>query len=87
MHATLDLPDGRRLAYHRAAGKAPGVVFLGGFRSDMTGTKATFLEAWARERGRRSCASTTAATAPPRATSSTAPSAAGRATRPTRWRG
>jgi pimeloyl-ACP methyl ester carboxylesterase len=52
MHATLDLPDGRRLAYHRAPGKAPGVVFLGGFRSDMTGTKATFLEAWARERGR-----------------------------------
>ncbi len=28
------------------------MVFLGGFRSDMTGTKALFLEAWARERGR-----------------------------------
>ncbi|MEL6680538.1 MAG: alpha/beta hydrolase [Pseudomonadota bacterium] len=30
----------------------PGVVFLGGFKSDMTGTKAVFLEAWAREAGR-----------------------------------
>jgi pimeloyl-ACP methyl ester carboxylesterase len=28
------------------------VVFLGGFRSDMTGTKATHLEAWARASGR-----------------------------------
>jgi pimeloyl-ACP methyl ester carboxylesterase len=49
--AILDLPDGRRLAYARTEGAAPGVVFLGGFRSDMTGTKALFLEAWARERG------------------------------------
>jgi pimeloyl-ACP methyl ester carboxylesterase len=28
------------------------VVFLGGFASDMTGTKAAHLEAWARETGR-----------------------------------
>jgi pimeloyl-ACP methyl ester carboxylesterase len=48
MHATLDLPDGRRIAYHRTAGRGPGVVFLGGFRSDMTGTKASFLEARAK---------------------------------------
>lgn len=48
----LALPDGRRLAYARTLGAGPGVVFLGGFRSDMTGTKATFLEAWARGRGR-----------------------------------
>lgn len=48
----LDLPDGRRIAYHRRDGGGPGVVFLGGFRSDMTGTKATFLEDWARARGR-----------------------------------
>lgn len=45
-------PDGVRLAYARTVGASPGVVFLGGFRSDMTGTKATFLEAWARARGR-----------------------------------
>jgi hypothetical protein len=29
-------------------GEGPGVVFLGGFRSDMTGTKATALDAWAK---------------------------------------
>ena len=28
------------------------MVFLGGFRSDMTGTKAIALEAWARASGR-----------------------------------
>ena len=50
-HATLELPDGRRIAYRRTEGRGPGVVFLGGFRSDMTGTKAQFLEAWARARG------------------------------------
>ena len=48
----LELEDGRRLAYHRAPGAGPGVVFLGGFRSDMTGTKAQFLEDWARRAGR-----------------------------------
>ena len=53
----LDLDDGRRIAYHRTEARGegaarPGVVFLGGFASDMTGTKATFLERWARETGR-----------------------------------
>ncbi len=47
-HASLDTPDGRRIAYHRTAGAGPGIVFLGGLRSDMTGTKAVFLEDWAR---------------------------------------
>ncbi|MEM8793272.1 MAG: alpha/beta hydrolase [Pseudomonadota bacterium] len=46
-----------RIAYHRSEGQGdgamlPGIVFLGGFRSDMAGTKALFLEGWARERGR-----------------------------------
>src|SRR6056297_3226737 len=46
-----------RLAYHSLdakgdGGMKPGVVFLGGFRSDMTGTKAVFLEDWARARRR-----------------------------------
>lgn len=50
--AFLDLPDGRRIAHHRSPGRSPGVVFLGGFRSDMTGTKAVFLEDWARAQGR-----------------------------------
>jgi pimeloyl-ACP methyl ester carboxylesterase len=32
-------------------GRAPTVVFFGGFRSDMTGTKAMALDAWARRAG------------------------------------
>ncbi|MEM6934254.1 MAG: alpha/beta hydrolase [Pseudomonadota bacterium] len=47
----------QRLAYHTVRGHGdganlPGLVFLGGFRSDMTGTKAAWLEMWAEERGR-----------------------------------
>ena len=48
----LTTPTGRRIAHHRLPGRLPGVVFLGGFRSDMEGTKALFLESWARARGR-----------------------------------
>ena len=48
----LETPQGRRIAYHRVAGQGPCVVFLGGFRSDMQGTKAVFLEEWARAGGR-----------------------------------
>jgi pimeloyl-ACP methyl ester carboxylesterase len=43
--------DGVTIAYHRTAGAAPGLMFMGGFRSDMTGTKATYLEAQAKARG------------------------------------
>ena len=50
--ARLTLADGTHLAYHRTPGAAPGVVFLGGFTSDMTGIKATTLERWCRGRGR-----------------------------------
>ena len=50
-HSFVARPDGKRLAYVAVRGKAPAVVFLGGFRSDMTGTKAMALDAWARERG------------------------------------
>jgi pimeloyl-ACP methyl ester carboxylesterase len=48
----LDTSQGRKLAFHRAAGVGPGVVFLGGLRSDMTGSKALHLEEWARRSGR-----------------------------------
>ena len=44
--------DGVTIAYHRLAGAAPGIVFLGGFRSDMAGTKALFLDEYCRGRGR-----------------------------------
>jgi hypothetical protein len=49
---TLARDDGATIAYHRTEGRTPGVVFLTGFRSDMTGGKATALEAWCRERDR-----------------------------------
>jgi len=47
---SLARPDGATIAYHRLPGSAPGIVFLGGFRSDMTGTKALFLEEYCRRR-------------------------------------
>jgi pimeloyl-ACP methyl ester carboxylesterase len=50
--ASLTRPDGATIAYHRLAGMLPGIVFLGGFRSDMTGTKALYLEEYCRRRGR-----------------------------------
>ena len=39
----LDRGDGVALAWRRRRGRGPGVVFLGGFNSDMTGTKAEDL--------------------------------------------
>lgn len=52
MTSTLQLPDGRGLAYEHVPGREPGVLFCGGFRSDMTGTKATVLQAQAESAGR-----------------------------------
>ena len=40
------------IAYRSMAGSTPGVMFCGGFMSDMTGTKATALEAHCRRTGR-----------------------------------
>ena len=48
----LETPQGRRLAYHKTEGAGPCVVFLGGLKSDMMGTKAVFLEDWAKREGR-----------------------------------
>ena len=48
----LQRPDGNTVAFSRIEGRGPAVVFLGGFRSDMTGTKAVSLEAWARRTNR-----------------------------------
>lgn len=48
--AQIVLANGTQLAYHRSPGATPGVVFLGGFTSDMTGLKATALERWCRGR-------------------------------------
>lgn len=48
---TLPRPDGETLAYKRVEGDGPTVVWVGGFRSDMEGTKALALDEAARERG------------------------------------
>src|ERR1700716_2317260 len=44
--------DARRIAVRARAGSAPGLFWLGGFNSDMKGTKALALDAWAAEQGR-----------------------------------
>lgn len=48
----LDRPDGARLAWRAVEGAGPTVVWLGGFMSDMTGTKAQALAEWAVANGR-----------------------------------
>lgn len=48
----LTTTSGRRIAYECSAGEGPGLVFLGGFKSDMQGTKAVHLEQWAKASGR-----------------------------------
>src|SRR5579862_625575 len=47
----LARPDGESLAYRRRVGRGPTVAWLGGFRSDMSGTKAEALAQWAAARG------------------------------------
>jgi pimeloyl-ACP methyl ester carboxylesterase len=44
--------DGVRIAFEQVRGKGPTLVFLPGYMSDMAGTKALALEAWALKRGR-----------------------------------
>ncbi|MGC1271312.1 MAG: alpha/beta hydrolase [Croceibacterium sp.] len=46
------LADGRRIAFRHAAGQGPALVFLPGYMSDMTGSKATALLEWATAQGR-----------------------------------
>jgi pimeloyl-ACP methyl ester carboxylesterase len=42
----------RRIAVRARAGGSPGLLWLGGFHSDMQGTKAVALDAWAAEQNR-----------------------------------
>ncbi|MEL7153623.1 MAG: alpha/beta hydrolase, partial [Pseudomonadota bacterium] len=54
--ASLQLSAERSLAYHKLnaqgdGSRLPGLIFLGGFKSDMNGTKARFLHDWAEARG------------------------------------
>jgi pimeloyl-ACP methyl ester carboxylesterase len=48
----LSRADGVRIAFERVHGKGPTLVFLSGYMSDMQGTKALTLEAWAVRKGR-----------------------------------
>ena len=43
---------GERLAWRKVAGEGPTVVWLSGYRSDMTGTKAEAIAEWAQTCGR-----------------------------------
>lgn len=47
----LARPDGETIAYRARAGKRPGMLFLCGFKSDMSGTKAQMLDDYARRSG------------------------------------
>ena len=44
--------DGTALAYHHSPGAGPTIVFLPGYASDMSGSKAVAIEAWARAAAR-----------------------------------
>ena len=55
--AHLQISTNRIIAYHTSPANTdcatlPGLIFLGGFKSDMSGTKALWLHDWARRRGR-----------------------------------
>ena len=52
MAEMLALSGGARIAYEKFSGKSPGVMFMGGFVSDMSGTKAAALAAHFKEAGR-----------------------------------
>ena len=46
------LPDGRRIAFRFVPGSGPALVFLPGYMSDMSGSKAQAVMDWARAQGR-----------------------------------
>lgn len=51
-HDDFQSPQGRRLAYRNMASQTGlTYVWLSGFKSDMSGSKVTVLEAWAKEQG------------------------------------
>lgn len=45
-----ELTGGQRIAYRLHRGSGPTLVFLPGYMSDMTGSKATALYDWAKSR-------------------------------------
>ena len=47
----LHTPDGEKIAYEMSAGTGPTLIWCGGLKSDMEGSKATHLHSWAAARG------------------------------------
>jgi pimeloyl-ACP methyl ester carboxylesterase len=53
--ALIEVGEGnakRAIAVRARPGRSPGLFWLGGFKSDMAGTKALALDAWAADHGR-----------------------------------
>jgi pimeloyl-ACP methyl ester carboxylesterase len=48
----IDRGDGTRLAFAKREGRGPAILFLPGYMSDMTGSKALAIDAWAAATGR-----------------------------------
>ena len=69
-HRFHAMPDGRRIAFRLIAGSGlaetgPALVFLPGYMSDMSGSKATAIADWAQANG-RACLLLSAAGTPPK---------------------
>lgn len=47
-----EMADGRQIGFRLTQGAGPTLVFLPGYKSDMTGSKATALFDWAQQQGR-----------------------------------
>ncbi|MSP48279.1 MAG: alpha/beta hydrolase [Alphaproteobacteria bacterium] len=47
----LSRPDGHEIAFRRLGGSGPGIIFISGFNSAMTGIKASWLAERCRDRG------------------------------------
>ena len=45
----IDTPNSNTLAYNQLTGKKAGIVFLGGYNSDMEGKKVLYIEKWAKD--------------------------------------
>ena len=45
----INTSHGSTIAYNKIKGKKAGIVFLSGFKSDMQGKKAIYIENWAKE--------------------------------------
>ena len=52
MHKYLNCDDGSTIAYHKIEGADPNIVFLGGYMSNMDGTKAVALQTHCESQGR-----------------------------------